>query len=111
MLIKNLGGRSRDYIVLSDGRHIHGAFFNHLESMYAADWLQRYHIVQHSKTQLTIQCLVNRPPSIGELNAIIKEIRTGTGNKLEVDIQVVESIPMTAMGKYKLITREFNEEG
>jgi len=110
LTIKNLGGRSRDYIVLSDGRHIHGAFFNHLHSLYAADWLERYHIAQQSKTHLTIQCLVSRQPSDVELNSITQEIRKGTGNLVDVEVQLVESIPMTTMGKYKLITREFSEE-
>ncbi len=73
-LIKNLGGRNRDYIILSDGWHIHGAFYNHLNSIYEANWLIRYHIKQISSTNIIFQCLVNRTVTTYELNNIESEI-------------------------------------
>lgn len=109
ILIKNLGGRSRDYIILPDGRHIHGAFFNHLDSIYKADWLDRYHIKQKSKDLIIFQCIVNRDVSSEELNKIKKEIEIGTNNLIKVEMEIVDSIPITKMGKYKLITREIEE--
>ncbi len=108
--IVRLGGRSRDYIVLPDGRHIHGAFFNHLQSIYSADWLDRYHIRQPSKSELIFECLCNRKPTPGDLEAVANEIRTGTHGLLRVQVIPVESLPMTRRGKYKLISREFEEE-
>lgn len=107
ILIKNLGGRSRDYIILPDERHIHGAFFNHLSSIYNAKWLDRYHIKQVSKDKIFFQCLVNRNVGQSELNIIKEEIEKGIGKDLSVEIEIVNSIPLTKMGKYKLITREF----
>lgn len=107
--IVRLGGRSRDYIVLPDGRHIHGAFFNHLQSIYTAPWLDRYHIRQPSPAELVLECLCNRPPTSAELETVAAEIRTGTHNLLSVKVQPVEALPMTRRGKYKLISREFEE--
>jgi phenylacetate-CoA ligase len=108
--IRQLGGRSRDYIVLPDGRHIHGAFFNHLTSIYHAPWLDRYHINQRAPDLLEFQCLVSRKPAPAELEAIAAEIRTGTSGLLQVDVKVVDEMPMTRRGKYKLITRSFESE-
>lgn len=108
--IKQLGGRSRDFIVLPDGRHIHGAFFNHLTSIYHAPWLDRYHIDQAAPDLLEFQCLVNHQPTPEELDAIASEIRTGTSGLLRVEVRVVDEIPMTRRGKYKLITRSFETE-
>jgi phenylacetate-CoA ligase len=109
VLIRQLGGRSRDYVVLSDGRHIHGAFFNHLSSIYQAAWLDRYHIAQPSPGELVFQCMANRKPSPEEMAAISAEIAAGTGGLLRVRVELVDQIPLTRMGKYKLITRAFEE--
>jgi len=105
--INNLGGRSRDYVILKDGRHIHGAFFNHLKSVYSAEWLNRYHIIQKSNDELIFQCLVNRTPSENELKEIKNEISAGTNNLIKIETKIVEEIPISRMGKYKLISREF----
>ena len=105
--LKNLGGRSRDFIILKNGRHIHGAFFNHLNSIYKANWLYRYHVIQKDYDELIFQCMVNREPTIKELNEIKKEISLGTNNLVKIETQIVDVIPMTKMGKYKLISREF----
>ena len=105
--LTNLGGRSRDFIILKNGRHIHGAFFNHLNSIYKANWLYRYHVIQKNYDELIFQCMVNRKPTIKEVNQIKKEITLGTDNLIKIDTQIVDDIPMTDMGKYKLISREF----
>ncbi len=107
MKIVNLGGRSRDYIILKDGRHIHGAFFNHLKSIYEANWLDRYHIIQKSPDELIFQCLVNGKPTNKELEEIKKEICIGTENLIKVETQIVDQLPISNMGKYKLISREY----
>ncbi len=105
--LNNLGGRSRDFIILKNGRHIHGAFFNHLNSIYKAKWLYRYHVIQKNYDELILQCMVNRKPTSRELNEIKKEIIIGTNNLIKINTQIVDDIPMTKMGKYKLISREF----
>lgn len=107
--IIQLGGRSRDYVVLPDGRHIHGAFFNHLNSIYTADWLARYHIRQPTPHELIFECLCYRPPTAKEREAVAAEIRAGTDGLVSVRVEEVESLPMTRRGKYKLISREFEE--
>lgn len=104
-----LGGRSRDYVVLPDGRHIHGAFFNHLNSIYNADWLARYHIRQPSPKELIFECLCGRQPTEEEREAVAAEIRAGTQGLVSVRVEPVETLPMTRRGKYKLISREFEE--
>ena len=109
-LIKNLGGRSRDYIILPDGKHIHGAFFNHLSSIYSAQWLDRYHIKQVAEDNIIFECLANREVKSSELNLIKSEIEKGLGKQLNVQIDIVDSIPLTKMGKYKLISREFENK-
>lgn len=105
--LTSLGGRSRDYIILKNGRHIHGAFFNHLKSIYNAEWLNRYQIIQKNKDELVFQCLVNKKPSDKELEEIRKEITTGTENLIKIETQIVDKLPISQMGKYKLISREY----
>ena len=105
--LNNLGGRSRDYIILKNGRNIHGAFFNHLKSIYEAEWLYRYQIIQKSRDELIFQCLVNKSPSEKELAEIKREITIGTENLIKVETQVVDRLPISQMGKYKLISREY----
>lgn len=100
--IAQLGGRIRDFVVLSDGRHIHGAFFNHLEALYQSEWIEKYQVVQESMDHLVIKISCIRQPSESELGLIRNSLHKGLTPDMQIafDLGGVELAPS---GKFRLI--------
>lgn len=100
--IAQLGGRIRDFVVLSDGRHIHGAFFNHLEALYQSDWIEKYQVVQESLSHLVIKITCIRPPVETELEQIRSSLRKGLMPDMKIDFDL-SGVELAASGKFRLI--------
>ncbi len=100
--ISELGGRVRDFIILRDGRHIHGAFFNHLDILYESNWINEYQVVQETKDNLLIRLGCNRAPREEELEAIRKKLWQGLLPDLKIDFKI-NGIEYTKGGKFRLI--------
>ncbi len=100
--IKELGGRIRDFIVLRDGRYIHGAFFNHLNVLYNADWIKQYQIIQNDIDDLTIKISKSNEPDEKDLEIIKSEIHKGLLPDLNVNFDF-NGVDYTGGGKFRLI--------
>jgi len=103
--ISELGGRIRDFVILNDGRYIHGAFFNHFKPFYSNDWIDEYQIIQKDYDRLVIKISTRREPTDEDKNIIIKELQKGLlpDLKIEFDLGGVE---YTSGGKFRLIISE-----
>lgn len=100
--IAQLSGRIRDFVVLSDGRYIHGAFFNHLEALYQSDWIGKYQVVQESLNHLIIRITCTRPPSEVELDLIRNSICKGLMPDMQIDFDL-SGIELAPSGKFRLV--------
>jgi phenylacetate-CoA ligase len=100
--IAQLGGRIRDFVVLSDGRHIHGAFFNHLEALYQSDWIEKYQVVQETQSHLVIKITCIRPPHESELEQIRSSLRKGLMPDMQIDFDL-SGVELAPSGKFRLI--------
>lgn len=100
--ISQLGGRIRDFVVLADGRHIHGAFFNHLEMLYESDWIKKYQIVQGALNHLVIKITCIRQPADDELEQIRKSLRKGLMPDMQIDFDL-SGVELAPSGKFRLI--------
>ena len=100
--IAQLGGRIRDFVVLKDGRHIHGAFFNHLEALYQSEWIEKYQIIQEALDHLVITVTCIRPPSSEELSRICDSLHKGLLPDMQVDFDL-NGVELAPSGKFRLI--------
>ncbi len=100
--IEELGGRIRDFIVLRDGRYIHGAFFNHLNVLYYADWVKQYQIVQNDVDDITIRITKTKEPEEKDLEVIKSEIHKGLLPDLKINFDL-NGVDYTGGGKFRLI--------
>lgn len=100
--ISQLGGRIRDFIVLSDGRHIHGAFFNHLEVLYQSDWIEKYQVVQEAHDHLVMKVTCTRLPQETELEQIRVSLRKGLMPDMQIDFDL-DGVELAPSGKFRLI--------
>ena len=101
-LIKELQGRTTDFVVARDGTVMHG-----LALIYVVRDLPgvaKFKIVQESIEQTRV-LLVAGPDFTHD---VVERIRTGFGKRLgsgvRIDIEMVDDIPSEASGKYRYVT-------
>ena len=107
--IKELGGRIRDFIKLKDGRYIHGAFFNHLESLYKSNWIKQYQIIQESIDELTLRFSLNSEPIKSDLESIKSDLKKGLLPDLKINFDF-SGVQYTGGGKFRLINSNVNNQ-
>jgi len=100
--IKKVGGRIRDFIVLQDGRYIHGAFFNHLQPLYDTSWIKNYQIIQEKIDLLRIKFTCIDNPNQKDLTKITHAIKKGLLPSLEI-VYDFNGIEYSGGGKFRLI--------
>ncbi len=100
--LSELGGRIRDFVVLRDGRYMHGAFFNYVEPLYNKDWLKQYQIIQENLDEITIKMTCIGEPGKNDLHEIESYLKEHllSGIKINFDFSGVE---YTTGGKFRLI--------
>jgi len=103
--VVNLQGRDRDVILTPAGRKVHGAFFNHFDPFYKADWLHRFQVYQPELETLIIRVVVTREPSEAEKHVLIEELRRGLG-EMDFRIEVVDDIELTRTGKFRVVVSD-----
>jgi len=100
--IVKLQGRERDFVLTPAGRKVHGAFFNHFEPFYAADWLRRFQVYQPDRQTLILRLMVSRKPTDRERQAITDALHEGLG-KMDFRLEYVDKMEMTRTGKFRVI--------
>lgn len=109
-----LGGRVRDCVVTPDGRRVHGSFFNRLlfdaSGGDAASWLEAYQVQQSERGALRVLLQARRPPIGTALATLGERISAGLGDDMRIDVELVDEIPRSPAGKYRLIICDLEEE-
>ena len=100
--ISELGGRIRDFIVMEDGRYIHGAFFNHLEALYNAKWISQYQIIQENINEITLKFSCLSEPVEDELKLIKNDLHKGLLPNIKINFDF-SGVEYTKGGKFRLI--------
>lgn len=99
-LIKNIQGRSHEFVSTKYGTKIHGAFFNRLVKGH--DWVSGFHVIQESSDKLILYLKgnsVNNLEEISEMKTILEKKFEG----MSIEIKKTSELPMSKSGKYTFI--------
>lgn len=99
-LLRNIKGRSCDFIISKNGTKVHGEYFSHLFEEVA--WISQFYVVQNSKEEILIYLKIDNNYSEREF----KKLRRIMKNKfadMEIKIILTEKIPMMPSGKFKFV--------
>lgn len=99
-LMKKVTGRQLDILRTPDGRRVPGEFFPHLVKDYPA--ILRFQVVQEQLERIDIRLVTSDWNSDLE-RQFLAEVREGVGEVVGVVVQQVNDIPLTAMGKLKVV--------
>ena len=100
-LLRKVVGRQLDMLVTPDGRKIPGEFFPHLIKDFPA--IRRFQVVQEAIAHITLKLVVEGGLTLAEREQLLGEIRRCTGTLVEIELQLVDDIPLTKAGKLKVV--------
>ena len=103
-LMEKIAGRVTDMIITKKGQYIPGLFFIHI---FDTEAIERYQFIQKTKDYAILKIVKGVKFSEKELNRIIEMIHEKCGD-IEIEVEFVESIPLTKSGKYKFIISEID---
>lgn len=106
-LMEKVVGRVTDIITTKEGKHIHGEFFTHL--FYDTRGIKQFQFIQKTKDYAILRIVKGENYLQTELDTIIEKIYEQCGD-MKIDVEFVESIPLTRSGKYRFTISEVEIE-
>jgi phenylacetate-CoA ligase len=102
-LLKKVTGRTLDTLTTPDGRRVPGELFPHLLKDFPA--VRRFQVVQPDPGTIRVK-LVAPQLSRNEHELITAGIRSVTGWIVNLEVEVVDNIPLTKAGKLRVVVNE-----
>ncbi len=100
-LLEKVEGRVLDTIKTEDGRLIPGEFFIYWFMRF--DGIERFQIVQEDLYHLHIKIVQHKKFPLERLEYLKKVICDIMGNKINIHFDLVEEIPLTQSGKFRVV--------
>ncbi len=106
--LARITGRRLDVLTTPDGQQLPGEFFPHILKEFPA--VQRYQVVQDEPSHVTVRMIA---PGWSDADAarLGREVSAVAGGSLEVRVEQVDDIPLTAAGKLKVVVNNLAERG
>ena len=106
-IIKEVIGRIEDVVIGPDGRRMvrfHGIFVNQPH-------IQMGQVVQEDLTRIRVKVVPSQGFGPEDVEEIILRVHQRLGNKVEVIVEQVATIPLTVAGKYKAVISMLKTQG
>lgn len=100
-LLKKVVGRQLDMLETPDGRKIPGEFFPHLLKEFPA--IRRFQVVQEQLERIALRLVVDGGLTLADREHLLEEIRKCAGPVVEIQLQMVDDIPLTKAGKHRVV--------
>ena len=101
-LLRQVVGRQLDTLDTPDGRKIPGEFFPHLIKDFPA--IRRFQVVQETVCEITLMLVVDGGNlTLPDRERLLNQIHECTGTAVDINLQLVDDIPLTKAGKLKVV--------
>lgn len=101
-LLKQVVGRQLDTLDTPDGRKIPGEFFPHLIKDYPS--IRRFQVIQETVQEIKLKLVVDGGNlTLSERERLLTDIRRCAGTVVDLQLQLVDEIPLTKAGKLKVV--------
>ena len=100
-LLKDLQGRTTDFVIAADGTVMHGLALIYI--LRAVPGLDGFKVTQHSRSHTQVQLVATPTFDRAALSRIEADFRQRLGDSVRIDIELVPSIPPERSGKYRYI--------
>jgi len=100
-LLKEIQGRTTDFLLATDGRIVSGHMVEY--TVRQLPGVERYQVVQHSRGRIEVR-LVARPPfGAGDEVRLVREFKARLGEDMTIDTSCVGDIPVGKNGKFRYL--------
>ena len=106
-MIEDVIGRSLDMIKTPEGRLVAGEFFPHLMRLFKG--IKQFQVIQKKVDSIIIKIVKDDLFDNRRLEFVQHEIRNVLGQNINIDIQFVDEIPLTATGKFRVTISEISQ--
>jgi phenylacetate-CoA ligase len=101
-VFRTLDGRTEDFLVARERRLIHGQCIAHL--LKEIEGVTRYRVVQENTDALSLDVVFSRPADQFPAQRLLAGLKQVFGYPVAVEIRYVDSVPLSASGKYRPVT-------
>lgn len=106
-ILKEIFGRTNDYILTPDDRFVHDGFFNFY--FWTKPGVVQYQIYQPRVDHLQVRLVVGEEIDQGSLDTMRDELREELGKSMSIDIQVLDELELTPAGKNRYLISDVVE--
>jgi phenylacetate-CoA ligase len=99
--LATIEGRTIDFLITSEGKKIHGLYFNLLILKFPE--ITQYRLVQESINSLQLQIVENNTITDKELNKLTSSVKIMIGENAHVRVERVKNIPKSKSGKLRYL--------
>lgn len=103
-LLKEIQGRSTDFVIASDGTVMHGLALIYILRDLPA--VRAFKIIQESLNLTRVQVVANPSFGITDETTIREGLQARLGNDVEIDIQLLAEIPPEKSGKHRYVVSQ-----
>ncbi|MDZ7859584.1 MAG: AMP-binding protein [Candidatus Krumholzibacteriota bacterium] len=101
-MLENVKGRIFDIIVGTNGNHLTGTFWTILLREYVQG-INKFQVIQEEYGKLLLRLIVTNQYNEKGKAKLIKKIKENCGEDMNIDIELVDKIPLTESGKHRFI--------
>jgi len=105
-VLREIVGRTLDYILTADGRYVIGfgsRFFDRPNVV-------RYQVYQPDRQHLEVSLVCKQDFDVASLKEIRSEIQAQVGESMNISIQVVDQIELTPAGKHRVVISDVTHD-
>ena len=103
-VLREVVGRTHDYLVTADGQFVHGEFFAY--TFRAKPEVVRYQVYQPDQKHVQVRLVCKQNVDSTWLKNVRRELNSRFGDSMVISIKLVDDIELTPAGKYRYIISE-----
>ena len=108
-LLQNIDGRLTEITFGINGKRMTGAFWGHLFGSLIPS-VKKYQVHQIAIDEITIKLQTTNSFQESNIDYIINYTKSELGNDTKIDVSLVDSIPVTKMGKHRCVISSINTD-
>ena len=105
-LLKDIMGRTTDFIVASDGTLMHGLALIYV--LRDLESIKAFKIVQENKNLVKVLLVPGTAFGTAIMDKIRKDFKLRLGESVDIEISIIETLPKEKSGKYRYVINKIN---
>ena len=99
--LESVTGRVTDHFVSVEDELVHGEYFTHL--LFEKPWVRKFQVRQETRESVVIRIVPNGTDAVPseEFDELVEGVHAVMGESVDVEVDLVESIPAQHSGKFR----------